>query len=313
MRGEINISDKTADVQATLKDTYGNESHVRVKVIPEKQEGRIPFNLIQNTSVFEINSNVLTLQVRPCAPKSKIVLYEKGSAVAVDPAYENYGQQVFLIDLKKMIPDSAQACNGIIRFDVADQIPSKAEHSFFSDWADIRFHKNSLYDTLYLNISRSVKNTSEVFSIGRDTEPLNDSIEITLKQIAHGVNDSKVSVYYRDGRVNEFVGGTWENGSIKFTTRKLGNFVVLKDSIPPFIYRIYCNSVNARFRITDNLSGIAKYEATINGEWLLMKYDYKTGALQSDRLDKTKPMKGDFELKVVDRAGNEKIYKQKIL
>jgi hypothetical protein len=62
----------------------------------------------------------------------------------------------------------------------------------------------------------------------------------------------------------------------------------------------------------DNLSGIASYNATINGEWLLMKYDYKTGILQSDRLDKSKPLKGDFELKVRDHVGNEKIYTQKI-
>ena len=63
----------------------------------------------------------------------------------------------------------------------------------------------------------------------------------------------------------------------------------------------------------DGLSGIAYFEATINGKWLLMNYDYKTGIIQSDRLDKTQPLKGDFELKVVDNTGNEKIFKQKIL
>jgi hypothetical protein len=100
---------------------------------------------------------------------------------------------------------------------------------------------------------------------------------------------------------------------MKFSTKELGDFVLLKDSIPPLIQRFYCNGSNARFRITDNLSGIKKYEATINGEWLLMKYDYKTGALQMERLDKTTPLKGDFELKVTDRSGNERTYKQKIL
>ena len=43
-----------------------------------------------------------------------------------------------------------------------------------------------------------------------------------------------------------------------------------------------------------------------------VKYDYKTGIIQSDRLDKSKPLKGDFELKVRDNAGNEKTYTQKI-
>jgi hypothetical protein len=100
---------------------------------------------------------------------------------------------------------------------------------------------------------------------------------------------------------------------MQFTTAELGDFVLLKDSIAPMIYRIQCQPSSARFRIMDNLSGIASYEATVDGEWLLMKYDYKTGILQSERLDKTKRLHGDFELKVYDNVGNEKIFKQKIL
>jgi hypothetical protein len=41
-------------------------------------------------------------------------------------------------------------------------------------------------------------------------------------------------------------------------------------------------------------------------------YDYKTGIIRSERLDDKKLLSGEFELKVVDNAGNETIYKQKI-
>ncbi|HTH57032.1 MAG TPA: M23 family metallopeptidase [Cyclobacteriaceae bacterium] len=312
-KGLISVLDKSKNIQVSLKDTYGNESKVELQLIPEKQNNAVSISPISGSFDFEVNGDVLKLQVSPCAAKSKIVIYEKGAALALDPSYEANGQQVFLIDLKKMIPDSAQACNGMVRFNMADQIPSKTEYTFFSDWADIRFNKNSLYDTLYLNFERTVKNEKEVFAIGKVTEPLNDSINIELKQLKRDVNDPKVAVYHLGGRAKDFVGGRWENGNMKFSTRELGDFVLLKDSTPPYIQRIYCTSNNARFRISDNLSGIKKYEATINGEWLLMKYDYKTGALQSERLDKAIPLKGEFELKVTDRVGNEKVYRQKIL
>src|SRR5260221_2837140 len=304
-KGEIVISDKPSNIQINLRDTYGNESQVKLKLIPEKNT-RVSPTPISKPFEFEVNASVLSLQVRSCAAKSKIVVYEKGSATALDPTYESNGQQVFLIDLKKMIPDSAQACNGMILFNIADEVSPKTEHKFYSDWADVQFHKKSLYDTLYLNLSRTEKNGREIFSIGRTIEPLKDTIDVTLKQVKRGVDDPKISVYHIEGRVNEFIGGRWEKGEMKFTTTKLGDFVLLKDSIPPYIYRIHCNAFNARFRISDNLSGIEKYEATINGEWVLMKYDYKTGALQSDRIDKTKPFKGDFVLKVTDRSGNDK-------
>jgi hypothetical protein len=76
---------------------------------------------------------------------------------------------------------------------------------------------------------------------------------------------------------------------------------------------IACNPTRARFKITDDLSGIYSYEATINGEWLLMNYEYKTGILFSEKLDRKVPLKGDFELKVTDYSGNQRSYKQKIL
>ena len=78
------------------------------------------------------------------------------------------------------------------------------------------------------------------------------------------------------------------------------------------IHRIYLNQSTARFRILDLLSGIAKIEATMDGAWMLMSYDYKTGIIQSEKLDRSKPYHGLFELKVTDNAGNEKIFTQKI-
>ena len=64
--------------------------------------------------------------------------------------------------------------------------------------------------------------------------------------------------------------------------------------------------------ISDNISGIDSYEAKINGRWLLMNYEPKLNLLWSERLDKNKPLKGEFELKVVDNAGNESILKLNI-
>jgi hypothetical protein len=239
-------------------------------------------------------------------------LFEKGKETALEPNYSGIGHEVYLINLQKVIPDSAATCQGKIFFNLTDNIPSNIEYTYYSDLADIHFNKNSLYDTLFLNFSKELKGKSEIFSIGRATEPLNSPIEITLKQLKD-VDQTKTFVYHIEGRSHEFVGGTWDRDKIQFTTSELGDFVILKDTLAPLVHRIQCHQSSARFRIMDNLSGIASYTATINGEWLLMKYDYKTGILQSERLDQLKPLKGDFELKVRDKAGNEKIYSQKIL
>lgn len=126
-------------------------------------------------------------------------------------------------------------------------------------------------------------------------------------------SSKNLAVYRKEGNRYGYLGGEWTNGKVRFYTQELGEFTFLYDSLAPTISRIRLNEQSARFRIHDGRSGISYYEANINGQWLLMSYDFKSGILQSDRLDNTKPLKGDFELKVVDRAGNERIYKQKIL
>ena len=42
----------------------------------------------------------------------------------------------------------------------------------------------------------------------------------------------------------------------------------------------------------------------INGNWILFNYDYKRDLIFSQKIDKEKPFIGNFELKIIDKAGN---------
>jgi hypothetical protein len=103
-----------------------------------------------------------------------------------------------------------------------------------------------------------------------------------------------------------------KNGMISFNSMALGQFTLLYDTVAPAVRSLTMSQSIIRMKTRDDLSGISYFEASINGQWLLMTYDYKTGILYSERLDRTKPLKGDFEMKVVDNAGNETIYKHRI-
>jgi len=211
------------------------------------------------------------------------------------------------------MPDSIVTCQGALRFDNQDIIPSGTNYKYFSDWADMRFPEGALYDTAYLVLSRTEKNNQEIFRIGDGTVPLNDPIDILLKPAKPYPQDRSTGVYglMKEGPI--YRGGAWKNGRIRFQTQELGEFVILSDTLAPAVGRLALNAQSARFRIRDNLSGIGYFEATLDGDWLLMNYDYKTGVLQSEKLDKSKPLRGNFQLRVVDNAGNERVFNQKIL
>jgi hypothetical protein len=191
-------------------------------------------------------------------------------------------------------------------------IPSGLEYKYYSDRMDIRFPNRALYDTLYLSANHFIREDSlEIFSLGPRV-PFSRGISVTLKPAQSYPMEKNTAVYRTTGRSFSYEGGEWANGKLTFSPRELGDFTILTDQEPPTITRIYVNNQAARFKISDRLSGIASYEAAINGKWLLLNYDAKSNTLVSERLNPTEVLRGDFELVVTDHAGNKKIYTQKI-
>ena len=57
-------------------------------------------------------------------------------------------------------------------------------------------------------------------------------------------------------------------------------------------------------KISDNLSGIKSFNATLNGEWILMEYEHKTNQLFHLPDGKLKPGFNVIEIYAEDQAGN---------
>jgi hypothetical protein len=231
----------------------------------------------------------------------------------VSPDYSNANQAVYLIDLRKTIPDSILVCEKTFLPKINATVPSGTPYKFYGNLMDITFPQNSIYDTLYLNTDFNLTaQGDEVYTIGTRTFPLNKSIMVSLKPKVNYPNERNIGVYRVSGRSHTYLGGEWVNDRINFHTREFGDFMIIRDSVPPVITPVYTNSSSARFKIRDYLSGISDYQATINGEWVLMHYDNKNSVIWSEQFNKKIPMKGLFELTVTDRAGNKSTFAKKI-
>jgi len=309
-KGDLTVAERPVSVQINLIDTYRNKTEVHLSILPAAPPVTRTPVAVSPTSNYFVSGNILEIQV-PCAGK-EIKLFDKGQASTVGLAYSLTGHQVFLVDLQKTIPDSAQTCHGTIHFDVKDKVPSGIDYTFYSDWANVRFKANSLYDTLFMNLTYALKNGKSIYSIGRVTDPLSGPIDVTLKNPVVAKPDPKLAVYRMEGRSFTYIGGEWKNDLMTFKTAQLGDFVLLTDTVPPVIHRLACQPSSARFRAFDGLSGISKFEASIDGQWLLMTYDYKTGILQSVTPTPAGQLHGAFELRVTDQSGNQSVYKQNI-
>jgi len=312
--GIITVKDNDKAIRISLRDESGNKSNVRLqlKSNPVSQE-----MLVQTKRAVTIESDIwgnsLLITSKICGESNKLTSYVNGIATDIPLSYAGISQRVYLIDLQKTQPDSVKTCGGSLVFHFKDVIPSETSYTYYSDWAEVQFPENSLYDTLFLNTDYRIENNKEIFVIGNRLTPLHKPVQIILKPAIPLPANKNLAVYKREGSSNAYLGGEWSGNKVKFTTRELGMFVFLQDSVPPVITKVRIDAGSARLKIRDGMSGISYYEANINGEWLLMNYDYKTAILQSNLLNPKQSLRGDFELKVVDRAGNERIFRQKIL
>ncbi|MBL0743588.1 M23 family metallopeptidase [Chryseolinea lacunae] len=316
--GKISVNPaKESAVQIKMKDSDGNASTLSFRLKPSALTKDVislePY--ISTELTYDVSENTMLVIAKPCKETNNLAqIFTKGTMTEIEPAYFNANRAVYLLDLRKGIPDSVGACRKMIAPKISISIPSGTEYKYYSNTMDIEFPMNAIYDTLYLNTDY-VKDASgqELFTIGTRTVPLNKSISVSLKPGREYVADKKLGVYRTAGKGYTYLGGEWINGRIAFNTRELGDFTILKDIEAPSIRVVSVNKTSARFKIKDNLSGISNFEANIDGKWLLMMYDSKSATIWSERLDNTVPLKGMLELVVTDNAGNKSTYRQKIL
>jgi len=314
--GKIQIRDRESEVKVTLKDSYGNASNLSLKLRPTALTPSVKFlDPMKSEFEYEVYENTIMLSVPPCSDSSSLKVFYKSNEETATPTYGNENRSVYLIDLRKQFPDSISICGKSITTNIKAMVPPSIEFNYYSDEMDIQFPEKSLYDTVYLTTYHGLNSDSlEVFNIGSRVDPLNKSINVIIRPSqTYDWDSGKYAVYRVAGRnAYSYLGGSWRNGGVHFSSREFGDFTIMKDDTAPTINSVVVNNYIAKFKIRDNLSGINKYEANIDGQWLLMHYDPKTATIWSEQLKKSKALKGKLTLVVTDNSGNETVYTKQI-
>ena len=189
------------------------------------------------------------------------------------------------------------------------------ENYYKTEDANIFFPENTFYDNIFINIQQK----GDTIQVHPKTEPLNKSfsLEITntkyteeeLKNVCiASINEKTKKLYFLNTKRKENVLST--------RSKFMGSFILAKDTTPPTISLVNFSSTKnnisniktLKVKISDDLSGIDKYSATINGKWILMEYEPKEHLLTFDTTDIEPITEKEliFELKVFDKAGNSK-------
>lgn len=182
-------------------------------------------------------------------------------------------------------------------------LKSKIENNYEKDGISVYVPENAFYDDFDLNMEVN----DGVLTFGSPEIPVHKNITITFSNV-EGLSEDvmeKTFIATLDGNRLDYNGTKRKGNAFTTKVRQLGKYKLAQDSIVPRIYNV--NFIEGRnltkqktlsVSIADNLSGIDTYNAYLNGEWILMEYDYKTKKLIHDLSD-NKFVSGRNDLKII--------------
>ena len=286
-----------------LYDTYENHSIITLQIegAPLKTVPAYPAAKHDNKTTIE---NLYSFAGD--APTS--AFYLKGQSIEKEADYQYNGQYHFLWDLRLGLPDSVENDSQMIKTNFVSTFMPYASTTFFHKDYIINVPKGAISDTLYLTLNKE----DNIYHFGSEGIPLFRSVDLTLTPDQE-FQDRSYKIYRLNSRNRpSFVGGEWHGNSINFSTRSFGKFLLLQDERKPSLRVLRRDSNKIVCRIDDGLSGIKDYRASIDGEWLLMLYDYRRNLIWSKRKNPNVPLKGSFRLEITDNAGNVRIYNSQL-
>lgn len=160
---------------------------------------------------------------------------------------------------------------------------------------------------------------SNIHSIHNKYVPVLKPIEVSIKPVnlPEKLKDKALMAYIDipSGKISA-IGGKYSFGSVKSIIKDFGDICIVVDTIAPVISPLSIKDKKTlmepgriRFMITDNLSGIEKYNGYIDDKWVLFEYDIKSKVVTyyfDENISKGK----NHSIKFIaeDIKGNQKIF-----
>ncbi|MEM9822897.1 MAG: M23 family metallopeptidase [Bacteroidota bacterium] len=230
----------------------------------------------------------------------------------------NASQLEFWVKRDEVKPGKTAPFNYLLPYQEENIIENKNLYLYFP--------KGTFYENLYFQYQSSPEKSSNVYSTVHHLHdfktPVHRYYDLAIRpNIIPDSLKAKAFIAYCDSKNKiKSCGGKWESGRLKAKVRDLGDYCIMLDTEAPSIVPLRFRSnmkgySKMTFKIKDNLNtarnveGI-KYEATVDGQWILMEFDAKNDLLIHRFDDQIGPGKHQFRLVVTDDRGNENVFER---
>lgn len=165
----------------------------------------------------------------------------------------------------------------------------------------------------------SLAEFSAFVKAGNSSIPLHQSCDLSIKSknVDSSLQPKALIVRLTDKNERISMGGVFQDGWVKTSVRTLGNFFVAIDTVPPEITALGVSEDvvwqrnKIAFKLTDNLSGVSKYEMTIDGQWVPARFDAKSGLLFYVIPEEQRIADRIVTVTATDQKGNKSVVKKR--
>lgn len=162
------------------------------------------------------------------------------------------------------------------------------------------------YGTVYEPMT--VKMSTIASTIGDRETPVSRAYKIKLKASAPYDGKHYIEIITANGKARA-LDVIYQDGWAIAESSYFGTYSLKRDETPPTVFpsgfstTVSATATKLQWKISDNASGIADYDLFIDGKWMLIEYDYKSGLVTFTRPEN---FKGNKEVKIVvkDSCGN---------
>ncbi len=215
------------------------------------------------------------------------------------------------VQVRIPVEGKSEARNGVKKNNTTpNYVIAKKPNNYDLGIAKVYFPENTFYEDFYIDLKKG----KDTVTIHTNTVPAHRNFTITFDASKYSTEEQKQLFIARlDKKLNPSYLNTYKRGST-FTarTRNLGTYTLAKDTVSPkirnknFKEKQWLNNYKyLSVHISDDLSGIDTYSATLNGEWILMEYEPKRNTLTYNFDDKILDKKQCvLKVTVTDNVGN---------
>lgn len=195
------------------------------------------------------------------------------------------------------------------------------DNHYENDLIKLYFPSNSFYTDIAFNYEIIETTSAVVYSkyhqIHTGKTPVHKKFDIAIKpqNLPAGLYDKAYIAYYNVSGRKRSVDAVWEGNFLKGRSKEFGKYFIAVDDSPPTIkpYNITPGKVMSKsnyigFTISDKGTGIKSYDAYIDGQWVVMTFDAKTGRARYYFDERVSKGQHEITFIVKDWVGNAKTY-----